>query len=154
MILKELERFGELLKSKMERTAFKKLRIKKCRNLKINPPFSKKWIILFNMKTRNKSNWGRIMKDGRFYFGAYLKVFIDNSNYRKFKVSDYSKCCDSDWVRDLHKFCGKCGLTLDLKEALEMEKKLREKDELLNMLISDPDVKQLIVEKAKVMKHG
>ncbi|MBD3312778.1 tyrosine-type recombinase/integrase [archaeon] len=52
-----------------------------------------------------------------------------------------------------NKYCGKCGLILDVKEALEVERLNREKDEVMNLILSDPDIKRLAIEKLKV-RHG
>lgn len=53
-----------------------------------------------------------------------------------------------------NKYCGKCGLVLNVKDAIELEENNKKKDELLNLLINDPDVKALLIEKAKVLAHG
>jgi len=52
-----------------------------------------------------------------------------------------------------NKYCGKCGLILDVKEALEVERLNKEKDEVMNLILSDPDIKRLAIEKLKV-RHG
>jgi len=50
-----------------------------------------------------------------------------------------------------NKYCGKCGMLLSIKAGMQLENEERSKDELLNELIKDPEVKALLVEKAKVI---
>jgi len=93
---------------------------------------------------------------GRDVDKALLKmhgiVIDEEGNDNAVELIVCSRCGNNN--APTNKFCGKCGLTLDLKEAIEMEKKLKEKDELLNVLINDPDVKQLLIQKAKVVARG
>ena len=93
---------------------------------------------------------------GRDVDKALLKMngmsFKDEETIGELDLINCSRCGFNN--APTNKYCGKCGLTLDLKEAMLMEQKMKEKDQLLNVLVNDPDVKRILIEKAKVMMHG
>jgi integrase/ribosomal protein L40E len=45
------------------------------------------------------------------------------------------------------KFCYKCGAALDLKTVVDLEDKRKETDGLMNLLVQDPDVQKILIEK-------
>ena len=58
-----------------------------------------------------------------------------------------------------NKHCSKCGGILDLKYAMELEEKRKEQEEvrsnadtLMNMLMKDPDVQKVLMEKIALLK--
>jgi predicted amidophosphoribosyltransferase len=47
----------------------------------------------------------------------------------------------------INKFCYKCGSVIDIRTAAEMQEKRAKADELLNILIDDPEVLRLLQRK-------
>lgn len=93
---------------------------------------------------------------GRDVDKALLKMngiaIVDDNKQGELELINCSRCGYKN--APTNKFCGKCGLALDIKEALAMEKANNDKDKLLNLLINDPEVRNILVEKAKVMARG
>jgi integrase len=52
------------------------------------------------------------------------------------------------------RFCGKCGMVLDLKSAASLEQKREDIDNIMLKLIKDPETIAFLVEKIKEMKLG
>lgn len=51
-------------------------------------------------------------------------------------------------------YCNKCGMLLDIKEAMDLERVNREKDEVMKLILSDPEIKKLAIERLKVRQNG
>ncbi|MBU5537665.1 MAG: zinc ribbon domain-containing protein [Candidatus Aenigmarchaeota archaeon] len=52
------------------------------------------------------------------------------------------------------RFCGKCGMVLDLKSAISIEKMRENIDGLMLKILKDPDTLGFLVEKVKELKLG
>jgi len=94
---------------------------------------------------------------GRDVDKAILKVngieLDDNKEENEsLKPVECERCSNLNKPTD--KYCSKCGLVLDVQEALMVQEMSKNKDELMNLLLRDPEVKKLVLEKAKVMMHG
>jgi len=93
---------------------------------------------------------------GRDVDNALLRVngiiVKDDKNTESLKLIDCFRCHNQNKPTD--KYCSKCGLILNVEDAIELEKAKKQKDDLLDLLINDPDVKKILVEKAKVLARG
>lgn len=93
---------------------------------------------------------------GRDVDNALLKLngiaVEEESKTDSFKPIECSRCNYLNKPTD--KYCSKCGLVIDVREALEIERMNKDKDKLLDILVNDPDVRKLLIEKARMMSHG
>jgi ribosomal protein L40E len=51
------------------------------------------------------------------------------------------------------RFCMKCGLALDLKAAQEIEERMQKADEIMNLLLRDPEFRELLKKKLRELEH-
>jgi integrase len=86
---------------------------------------------------------------GRDVDNAILKLHgLANDNEKKnesLKIKNCARCQEKN--SPLSKFCCRCGSPLDMKTALELDQKRKEGDEVISMLVKDPRVQKIIVEK-------
>ncbi len=52
----------------------------------------------------------------------------------------------------VNKFCNHCGMPLDLKTAVEVDAKRAQSDDFMTILLGDPDVQKMMIQKIK--KYG
>ncbi len=50
------------------------------------------------------------------------------------------------------KFCNKCGLPLDIETSIKVDKEMQLMNQFMNMIMKNPEIKQILIEKAKEFK--
>jgi len=85
---------------------------------------------------------------GRDVDSALLKLHgfeTEEKKEEKFKAKICPRCKEKN--SPLAKFCSKCGLALDIKLAIELDKRRAQLDRLMDLLVSDPEVQKVIMKK-------
>lgn len=86
---------------------------------------------------------------GRDVDNAILRLHgLTNDNEKKnesLKIKNCARCNEKN--SPLSKFCSRCGSPLDIKTAMEVDEKRKTGDEVISMLVKDPQVQEIIVKK-------
>lgn len=84
---------------------------------------------------------------GRDVDNAILKLHglatAEKEENESLKIRNCARCKERN--SPVSKFCSRCGSPLDIKTALELDEKRRTGDEVISMLVKDPSVQEIIV---------
>jgi integrase/ribosomal protein L40E len=84
---------------------------------------------------------------GRDVDNAILKLHglatEEKSENESLKVKNCARCKERN--SPLSKFCSRCGSPLDIQTAIELDEKRKQGDEVISMLVKDPSVQEIIV---------
>lgn len=69
----------------------------------------------------------------------------DEKREQQLKVQTCHRCKEKN--SPASKFCSRCGSPLDIRTALELDEKRKTGDEVVSMLVKDPEVQEIIVKK-------